>query len=704
MTVKKFHFGGYATKNDLVCSDGKTIRVDAFKDSDGIQVPLLWQHGHSDLDNVLGHAILENRKDGVYCYCVFNDSEKGQLAKHLVEHKDINALSIYANKLVQKAGNVLKGAIKEVSLVLAGANPGALIDNVLLAHGDDFIPLEDEAIIYTGLTFDIDEMQHDDEGFAVYQVGAAVNHSESDEETVQDILDTFNDKQKNVLYFLINKAGGSIEHADVDVEDIEEILHTLDEKQAAVFYTIIDKTVADAAEHADEEDPSADPPAEGDPAGSEDLNHSEQEGTTVSHNVFENIEGGTMTAVEGEQLTITHDQFMTLIKEAKDRNSWKDAFLAHADEYGISNPEMLFPEFKNVTGRPTVIMRKQEWVAPVINGVSKTPFNRIKSMSADMTHEGARARGYIKASMKKEDFFTIAKRETTPGTIYIKRKFDRDDIIDITDFDIVAWAWELMRILMDEELARAIMIGDGREVDDPYKIDETKIRPIAFDNEFYTHKITLPANVVGDAMIEAILRTRKNYKGVGNPTMYTTEDILTDLLLLKDRNNRRIYKNVAELADELRVKTIVPVELFESVPNLLAILVNVSDYTLGAAKGGQLTSFDQFDIDFNQYKYLLEGRLCGALTDPKTAIAIWRAAGTEVSPTVPTFVPATGVVTIPVVAGVIYQNAETAAVLAGGAQAALAAGATLGVEAVPAENYYFPHNIDADWDFTRPLA
>ena len=687
MTVKKYNFGGYATKNDLVCSDGKTIRVDAFKDSDGIQVPLLWQHGHNDPENVLGHAILENRKDGVYAYCVFNESEKGQLAKHLVEHKDINALSIYANKLVQKAGNVLKGAIKEVSLVLAGANPGALIDNVLLAHGDDFITVEDEAIIYTGLTFDIDEMSHAE-----------------DEETAQDILDTFSDPQKAALYFLINKANGSAEHSDFDPADIESVIHSLDEKQTNVFYTIIDKTVSDALTHADEEDPSADPPAEGDPANG-DLTHSDQEGTIVSHNVFENNEGGVMTAVESQnQLVITHDQFMTLIKEAKDRNSWKEAFLAHADEYGISNPDMLFPEVHNVTGRPTVIMRKMEWVEPFINGVSKSPFNRIKSLSTDMTHEGARARGYIKASMKKEDFHTIAKRETLPGTVYIKRKFDRDDIIDITDFDIVAWAWELMHILMKEELARAILIGDGREVDDPYKIKEDKIRPVAYDDEFYTHKITLPANVVGYAIIEAVLRSRKNYKGVGNPTMYTTEDMLTDLLLLKDRNGRRLFKNVSELAEEMRVKTIVPVEVMETIPTLMAVFLNTSDYTVGSTKGGQLTSFDQFDIDFNQYKYLLEGRLCGALTDPKTAIAIWRAAGTEVTPAVPTFVPETGVVTIPVVTGVVYQNAETAAVLAGGAQAALAAGATISIEAIPAADYYFPHGIDTDWDFTRPLA
>lgn len=708
MTVKQYDFGGYATKNNLECSDGLTIRDGAFSHQHGMQVPLLWQHGHNDPENVLGHAILENRGDGTYAHCVFNDTPKAQIAKTLVEHKDVNALSIYANKLLKKGKDVLKGAIKEVSLVLAGANPGALIDNVRIAHGDGFIELEDEVIIYHDIK-GLDVIEHSFDADMQPEETDAIEHA--DDETIEDILNTFSDKQKAVLFYLVSTADGSAEHADIDQSEILDVIDSLDDKQKAVFFHSIDHAVDDSIlddeEEDDEEDdpvdPPVEPPADGDPAeGTEDLNHSDQEGTIVSHNVWEqdSLNG---SAISGQQLTITHDQFSALIKEAKDLNSWKNAFLAHADEYGISNIEELFPTPKNLTGRPTVIMRKMEWVDPVINGVSRTPFNRIKSMSTDMTHEGARARGYIKATMKKDDFHTIAFRETTPGTVYIRRKFDRDDIIDITDFDVVAWAWELMHLLMKEELARAIMIGDGREIDDPYKIKEDKIRPIAWDDEFYTHKITLPANVVGDAMIEAIIRSRKHYKGAGNPTMYTTEDILTDLLLIKDRNNRRIYRNKEELASELRVKDIVTVELFDTVPNLLAVLVNVSDYTVGSAKGGQLTSFDQFDIDFNQYKYLLEGRLCGALTDPKTAIAIWRAAGTEVTPTVPTFVPATGVLTIPVKAGVTYVNQETSVAFASGAQAPIASGSTISVEATPDEGYYFPHGIDTDWDFTADV-
>lgn len=710
MTGQKFDFGGYATKNDLKCSDGLTIRSGAFADQHGQQVPLLWGHGHDDPEKVLGHAILETRGDGVYAHCVFNDTPKAQIAKNLVMHKDVNALSIYANRLLKKGQDVIKGAIKEVSLVLAGANPGALIDNVLLAHGDGFIEVEDEAIIYNGLK-ELDIIAHSFD-FEAVDVEEIIEHAEEGDESIADVIKTFDSKQVAVLYYLISKANGdTAEHADIDNDEIVEVIGTLNEKQTAVFYHCIDRAVDDIAhEDAEDEgdenpstDPQADPPAESEPAeGTEDLNHSEKEGTIVSHNVWEQNDSLNGSAMGGQQLTITHDQFSALIKEAKDRNSWKEAFIAHADEYGISNIEELFPQVHNVTGKPTVIMRKMEWVEPVLSGVTRSPFNRIKSMSADMTHEGARARGYIKATMKKEDFFTLTSRETLPGTIYIKRKFDRDDIIDITDFDIVAWCWELMNILMKEELARAILIGDGREIDDPYKIKEDRIRPIAFDDEFYTHKITLPANVVGDSMVEAIIRSRKNYKGSGNPAMYTTEDILTDLLLIKDRNGRRIYRNIDELASEMRVSKIVTVELFENVPNLLAILVNVSDYTVGATKGGQLTSFDQFDIDFNQYKYLLEGRLCGALTDPKTAIAIWRAAGTEVTPTTPTFVPETGVVTIPVEAGVTYVNAATAQVIPSGAMAALAAGASISIEAEPAEGYYFPHNIDTDWDFTRP--
>ena len=422
----------------------------------------------------------------------------------------------------------------------------------------------------------------------------------------------------------------------------------------------------------------------------------------MARNVFEGSDTSTATT------KLTHSQIKAILTDAEKCGSLKESFLEHAGTYGIDNIELLFPDAKALSNSPELISRRMEWVTQVINGARKSPFSRIKSLSADITLDTARAKGFVKGNMKKDEFFGLASRETTPFTIYKKQKLDRDDIIDITDLDIVAWLKAEMRIMLDEEIARAILVGDGREVDDEDKINESKIRPIAHDHDFYAHKVTVPAEVSGDGFIEAILRNRVNYKGTGNPHMFCVEELLTDLLLLKDKMGRRLYNSEAELATACRVSGITAVPVMEDLTTdggeLMAILVNLSDYTVGSDKGGQVSMFDDFDIDFNQYKYLMEGRMSGCLTKHKTALVFSRAAGTQVTPTVPTFVPATGVVTIPTVTGVVYKNQDTAATLTAGAQSAIAAGATISVVAVPATGYYFPHNIDADWDFTRPTV
>lgn len=644
-------FSGYATKAGLACTDGRTIMPDAFKHQDNAKVPLVWQHAHNDQTNVLGHAVLENRGadhpegPGVYTYGFFNETAQGQSAKVLIQHGDITFLSIYANQLVERAKQVFHGAIREVSLVLAGANPGARIDNVSLAHADgDVEILDDEAIIFTGLA-----IEHADDS------GSGDSGSDS-KKTVKDVYNTLSDEQKDVVHFMI---GAALEA----------------EKEG------------DGAEHSD------------DNKNEGDLTH--QEGNDdMTHNVFEK-QGDTDEKPPAN--TLTHDQLSTIVAEGKKNGSFKEAVLAHADEYGITNIDMLFPDAQAIDSKPEWITRRIEWVEGVLNATRKLPFSKIKSLSADLTHEEARAKGYIKASMKKEQFFSIAKRETGPKTIYKKQKLDRDDIVDITEFDVVAWLWVEMRFMLREEIARAILVGDGREVDDPDKIDESKIRPIAFDDEFYTDVLTVPANISPSGLGEAVLRGRENYKGQGQPTAYMLQSTMTDMLLERDKMGRRLYRNVADLAAELQVSNIVNVPVMEGVERnggrVLMVLVNLSDYSVGSTRGGEISTFEDFDIDFNQHKYLIEGRMSGALTKYKTAQVVVSAAGTEVTPEVPTFDPETGVVTIPATAGVTYSQ-DGSDVIAG-AQTAVAAGETTTVEARPNAGYYFPHNTDADWDFTR---
>ena len=588
-----FDFSGYATKNNLRCADGRTIMAGAFKEDDGLKVPLVWQHQHNDVGNVLGHAILENRADGVYAYGVFNNTPAGQTAKEAVKHGDVNALSIFANKLVQQGGNVLHGSIREVSLVLAGANPGAFIDNVSLTHSDG--DAESEAIIYTGLYFDEDDIQHAAPAAEAETPAKTEQQSTNtetgdtkmaeDEKTVKDVFDSFSEEQKNVVYYLIGQA--------------------LEDQNGS----------SDEAEHSNDDDNY--------------LTHDDiNDGIIMPRNVFESFINGEETGAP--QATLTHDQMTEIVNDAKRSGSFRDSFLSHAQTYGIENIDFLFPDAKAITNTPDLISRRMEWVNSVLTKTRHTPFSRIKSLQADITADEARAKGYIKGNMKKEEVFKLLKRVTTPTTVYKKQKLDRDDIIDITDLDVVAFLRGEMRIMLDEELARAILVGDGRDVADEDKIDETCIRPIWKDDDLYAHHVKLAADVANKDKVDEIMKARKEYKGSGNPVLYTTTDLLTDWMVARDTLGRRLHASKADLAAELGVSDIVEVEVLAGLQrtvgadtlNLVGIIVNLTDYTVGADKGGEINMFDDFDIDFNQQKYLIETRASGALTKPKSAIVI----------------------------------------------------------------------------------
>lgn len=565
----EYDFSGWATRNNIRCSDGRTILKDAFKHNDGQTVPLVWNHDHNDPLNVLGHALLENRDEGVYAYCTFNDTDAGRNAKALVEHGDVTALSIYANQLKQQGPNVLHGAIREVSLVLAGANPGAFIDSII-RHGEES---DEEAIIYTGEELVLEHSQNsivNDKNLDEVKDNFTPP-SGNKERTVQDVFDTLNEEQKTVVYALIGQA--------------------LDESN-------------------------------------QNENNEKEGNDNMKHNVFDQDQ-------KEKENVLTHADMETIISEGKRYGSLKDSFLAHTAQYGIDHIDYLFPDAKNVTNQPDFIKRDDSYVQKVLRGVHHTPFSRIKSTHANITADEARAKGYIKGHLKKEEVFTLLKRTTTPTTIYKKQKMDRDDIIDITDFDVVAYIKAEMRMMLDEEIARAILVGDGRSTSSDDKIPETNIRPIAKDEDLYTIKapVAVAANATEDAIAKAFIRTviksRKEYKGSGSPTLFTTEDMLTNCLLLEDNNGRIIYDSVDKLATTLRVKEIVPVEVMEGVTRtvssknlpLMAILVNLNDYYVGADKGGAINMFDDFDIDYNQEKYLIETRISGALVKPYSAIA-----------------------------------------------------------------------------------
>mgnify|MGYP006379884253 FL=1 len=574
----KYDFSGWATKNNIKCSDGRTILRDAFKHNDGQTVPLVWNHQHNESANVLGHAVLENREEGVYAYCTFNDTEAGKNAKLLVEHGDVTALSIYANQLKQNGSNVMHGTIREVSLVLAGANPGAFIDSII-RHGEF---CEDEAVIYTGENLSLehaDQKPSDKEDKAGEDDKGDGKVEGNKQKTIKDVVDSMSEEQKNVLYALVGQA---LEGKEMAQSAIEE-----------------NNNIEDGGEQ------------------------------EMKHNVFE----GKQT---DNKDVLSHDAMETIFKDAKRYGSLKESFLAHADQYGIKDIEWLFPDAKNVNMPPDFIKRDDSYVQKVMRGVHHVPFSRIKSMHADITADQARAKGYIKGKLKKEEVFTLLKRTTSPTTIYKKQKLDRDDVIDITDFDVVAWLKMEMRMMLDEEIARAILVGDGRLSSDDDKINEMCIRPIATDADLYCvkAKVSVAAAATEDEIAKAFIRTviksRKEYKGSGSPTLFTTEDILTNCLLLEDKNGRIIYDTVEKLATALRVKEIVTVEVMEGAKTkveeqekpLMALMVNLVDYYVGADKGGAVNMFDDFDIDYNQQKYLMETRCSGALVKPFSAIAV----------------------------------------------------------------------------------
>ena len=612
-----YDFCGWATRNDLKCSDGRIIRRNAFIGNDGQTVPLVWNHDHTDPYRVIGHALLENRPEGVYAFGKFNETDLGKTAKIYVEHGDITAMSIYANQLQQQGPNVMHGNIRELSLVLAGANPGAFIEDVI-KHGDD--SGDGEARIYTG--YDI-ELYHTDNMDKKENKEVNPNMPGSNEEkTIGEILDELTDEQKEAVYALIGQAledagvgddEEDMSHADMSDATIGEIFDTLTDDQ----YDAVCAVIGEALEHSEMDDEEYD----------EDYDDEEFEGGNedMKHNVFDNDEmyGGDV---------LSHAEMTAIIEDAQRCGSLKEAVLAH----GINQIDLLFPDAQSVTDVPGFIKRDDGWVTKVLDTVHHTPFARIKSIFADITPDEARAKGYIKGKKKLEEVFAMLKRQTGPTTIYKKQKIDRDDLLDITDFNVIAWLKSELRMMLNEELARAILVGDGRTALSEDKIKEDCIRPIWTDDDLYTvkYEVSVSENVTADErareFIKASVKSRKEYKGSGNPDMYMSEDLLTDCLLIEDKNGRVIYDSVEKLAAALRVRSIVSVPVMENLKRtvkekehtLAGIYVNLSDYNVGTDKGGEVNMFDDFDLDYNQQKYLMESRCSGALIKPYSAVAI----------------------------------------------------------------------------------
>ena len=626
----KSDFSGYATKNNIRCSDGRTIMHNAFAEQDGDVVPLVWQHDHNSPDNVLGHALLENRDDGVYCYGVFNDTPTAKQARELVSHGDINSLSIYANHLSQNGGNVEHGVIREVSLVLAGANPGAMIDNVAIQHSDGNVDeLDDEAVIYSGEELNhsdiFDIVQMDDEYEPEYEDDishADGSDEDSDGETVQDVLDTLTDKQKNVVYALIGMAlnknsSGDMEHADSDEdsedETIQDVFDTLTDKQKNVVYALIGLAIDNATGN--------------------------KENNTAEHSAFE---GDAMNIFEKNGMAmstadyVSHEDqeaFMTAVAK-ENPTSFKDFAIAHAQDYGIKDIGILFPDAKAVENQPELYKRDTEWVSTVLSGTRHTPFSRIKTYYADLTEDTARAKGFTldrdKNKRKMDEIFKVAKRQTTPTTIYKKQKLDRDDIIDITDFSVVNFLMSEMKVMLDEEIARAVLIGDGRSASAEDHINTENIRPIVGDDEMYViYSVATAADEDMTAFVDRVRTSKTGYLGSGTPTMFISPSKHGQLMVQRDKVGRRLYDTDASLAAAMGVSAIVEVPLFENLVdpkkqnnNVDALIVNLRDYTIGTDNGGAVTSFEDFDIDYNQKKYLMETRMSGALTKLKSAIVI----------------------------------------------------------------------------------
>ena len=707
MSNMNFDFDGWATKNNIKCADGKTIRDNAFEVNDGMTVPLVWNHRHDTTSAVLGHCLLENRKEGVYCYGFFNNTQAGRDAKEQLQHGDITSLSIYANNLVQKGSDVLHGVIREVSLVLAGANPGAFIESVV-QHGMPMDEDEEEGVIYSGedlyISHSTDDTDYNDdsEEYEEYEdpnEGGENMDGYDEGVSVQDVIDTMTDEQKDAMYAMIGAAVEGdldISHSDMDDDydeeyDEDDYDEEYDEDDYDEDYE--DEELKHSDDEEDEEDEEEDD-EEGDTiqdiidtmtdeqkdamyamigAALENQKNSDEEDEEMKHNLFdtEDYEGDVLqhSMILGEILEDAKNKRSGSLRDMIDE-AISDGTLSHAiptdgmdvygrgewrDEipqgrptvYGFNDPEALFPEPKAFSNIPEWIQRNQDWVALLLGGVHRSPFSRIKSVFANITEDEARAKGYIKTHQKKEEIFSLLKRVTTPTTVYKKQRMDKDDVVDITDFDVVAWIKGEMRIMLNEELARAILIGDGRDATSDDKINETCIRPIASDVDLFTIKtpVSVAHGATGaekaDTFIDAVIRARTDYRGSGTPTLFTTEEWVTEMLLLKDGIGHRLYKTEAELATALRVSRIVTVEVMKNatigIPQsvgtgtattvvekpLLAVIVNPLDYNVGNDKGGSIETFDDFDIDFNQYKWLMETRVSGALTKPFSAISVY---------------------------------------------------------------------------------
>ena len=607
---KTYDFSGYATKVGIKCSDGRTILQDAFAHCDGKKVPLVYQHLHNDPKNVLGHAVLENRPDGVYAYCSLNNTEAGKTAKALVQHGDISALSIYANSLVQKSSNVIHGVIREVSLVLSGANPEAYIDNLAFEHSDGSITTDESeaficagAIIHDGI--EIPEVSDNQDSSEESISHADDKKDPEDQKTVGDVFDTLNEEQKTVVYTMIAQA---LETQDGEDDEEEDVKHSNIKGDETMKKNIFDK----------------------DSAATEVRGLSRTDLRAIFNDARQS-----QSTLKNAFLAHGYES----ISDALADYEHQDEVLAHAATYGIDNIGYLFPDARTTTNTPQFIKRDTEWVSKVFGAAKHVPFSRIKTVLADITADEARARGYIKGNEKADEVITLLKRTTDPQTVYKKQKLDRDDIIDITDFDVVVWLRMEMRMMLEEEIARAQLVGDGRLSSSDDKIKEDKIRPIATDDAIYTIEIQIPVVATTAQMIDEIIKGRKQYKGTGTPAFYTTPDVNGDMLLLKDTTGRRLYNTEADLAAGIRAREIIEVPVMENKvvvltpatvsetglqKRLVGISVNMTDYSLGADKGGSISMFDDFDIDFNQFKYLIETRCSGALTMPHSAIAYWK--------------------------------------------------------------------------------
>lgn len=584
----KYDFSGYATRNGVRCTDGRTIMKDAFRDNDGTTVPLVWQHDHSDPSNILGKVKLENRPDGVYAFGKFNDTPAAQDAKLAVRHGDITAMSIYANHVKQESGLVQHGNIREVSLVLSGANPGAFIDNVSIAHGDETLTLDDEIVIYSGEEFAHNDSEEKTEVSPVEPEETEFEHKEA------PMADT---EMKDAP-----KAGAEEEGG----KTVQQVIDSMTEEQKKVLYALVGM----AAE------------GEGD-----DEEVEQSEGDYGMYNAFEGDGDNEFRHAD----EFVSNEFDAVFDEAKRNGRFSDAVIRHAQTYGIKDINILFPDAQAIRNTPDFYGRRTEWVNTVLNGTQHVPFTRIKSMYADITADEARARGYTldreHNKRKIDEVFNVLKRVTTPQTVYKKQKLDRDDIIDITSFDVVAWLKQEMRIMLDEEIARAVLVGDGREVSDESKIRTDSIRPIAFDDDVYTIKVDVTDPTDVTAMIDQVTQAQVNYRGSGSPTFFASPSLIAKMMTQRDQLNHRMYSTRNDLASELSVSNIVDVPILDTAKSedgkpVLGIIGNLKDYTIGADRGGNVSMFDDFDIDFNQQKYLMETRCSGAITLPKSFIAI----------------------------------------------------------------------------------